>query len=312
MEVLQKPVVRWHGVQAMPGCICSGANDPDKLAYEAAWSFVENIFCICLRERGDRLAEASDQFHARGLCRRVIFYRPERPSAEDLEAAGVQCRGLFGVWTSHATVALRAACMRSSRTLVFEDDVLFHAQRTSPLAITEAGNRLNDLDKSNTRWEVFYLGHVPFFSVPVAKDLGLFRTFSMMAHAYILSAPAAAKLASRDYASDMRLNGAERGIDNWLCRDFIQYAPRYQFVVQSGSRSSNLQNTAAVNDYWYDIVVPFGIEAHRDYCMVFEAFTFFLVPILLLCLLAWASQSRLRAAGLIMLLATIWLAVLFV
>lgn len=287
---------RWHGCAPRAGCICAGTADAEKLAYERAWSFVEHVFCICLRERGDRLEEASDQFHERGLCRRVVFYRPDRPTSDDMEIQGVRCRGLFGVWRSHQTVALRAAALQSARTLVFEDDVLFHEARSSPCGVARAGRALSRLERAGRRWEVFYLGHIPFFALPVRADLGVWRTFSMMAHAYVLSATGACKLASRDYAADARLHGRERGIDAWLMCGFTQYAPRRMLCVQSGSRSSNTQNSAAPTDFWYDQVVPFGIEAHRDATGAFEAFTYFLVPLLAVLLLAWAARSRRRAA----------------
>jgi hypothetical protein len=52
------------------------------------------IYCISLQEQPHRTAKAAAQFHALGLCREVLFYRPVR--RRDAERA---------IWDSHRAVA---------------------------------------------------------------------------------------------------------------------------------------------------------------------------------------------------------------
>jgi hypothetical protein len=52
------------------------------------------IYCIALQEQPHRTAKAAAQFHALGLCREVLFYRPVR--GRDAQRA---------IWDSHRAVA---------------------------------------------------------------------------------------------------------------------------------------------------------------------------------------------------------------
>src|SRR6266516_7342438 len=76
------------------------------------------IYCISLQEQPHRTAKAAAQFHALGLCREVLFYRPVR--GRDAQRA---------IWDSHRAVAQDALAKGFARILVLEDDVLFTRPR---------------------------------------------------------------------------------------------------------------------------------------------------------------------------------------
>ena len=76
------------------------------------------IYCISLQEQPHRTAKAATQFHALGLCRDVLFYRPVRGCDTDR-----------AIWDSHRAVAADAVAKGFARILVLEDDVLFTRPR---------------------------------------------------------------------------------------------------------------------------------------------------------------------------------------
>ena len=295
------------------GCICDpnlqienkfSAINVVKEQFMKHWSsFLSQIFCICLEERPDRLTEASQQFHKYGLCKLVQFYRTFRPSPEEIKMYGIQCRGFYGIWNSHQDLAKISEKQRYENILVFEDDILFIENRMTPDLILSLGTKLSNLPKN---WEIFYLGHIPFFALPSSLDLSVWKVHSMMAHSYILSWNGINKLSSCDYITDVRQNnGSERGIDQWFCANFNQYALWPQIAVQSGSNSSNYHLKSS---FFQDIVVPWGIETHRDNSDYFEIFTYFLLPVLLIVIFMWSirKQKRLIILCIFLLFLQVW------
>jgi hypothetical protein len=143
------------------------------------------IYCISLQEQPHRAAKAAAQFHALGLCREVLFYRPVRGSDTDR-----------AIWDSHRAVAQDAIAKGFARILVLEDDVLFTRPReTLARRITAA---LRALPSS---WWGLYLGHVPIQDLflaaePVARALGL--------HARLYRQRATARLARLRSANEPR------------------------------------------------------------------------------------------------------------
>jgi hypothetical protein len=294
---------RFHACPPRANCICSRAEEEEEELCKA-WSFADKIFCICLQDRNDRLVEASEQFHKYGLCRKVIFYRPSKPTDEEmaeLKPLGITCKGLYGVWRSHHELAKVAKKLNLKNVVIFEDDVRFLPQQATVENVKQIGL---DLKRLPNQWELMYLGHVPFWGYPVTTDLRLFRVGSQMAHAYILSESGINKLAQRDYLADFHLNQQkERGIDQYFCMTMKQYAIRPQMVVQSGSRSSNLQNGKHTLSTWYqDEFIPWGIELHRDNTPTFEFITFLLLPVILMSGCLWFAKRRHRMICLFVLL----------
>jgi hypothetical protein len=136
------------------------------------------IYCISLQEQPHRTAQAAAQFHALGLCRDVLFYRPVRGCDTDR-----------AIWDSHRAVAADAIAKGFARILVLEDDVLFTRPReTLVRRITAA------LCALPPTWWGLYLGHVPIQAYFLRPNL--LRVRSGCTHAYIANAPLLAWLAS--------------------------------------------------------------------------------------------------------------------
>jgi hypothetical protein len=156
---------RFEPISPDPSCdFCCGRR-------QAATIDVGAVYCISLMEQPARTARAAAHFHAIGLCRQVIFYRPSRAKNTDR-----------GVWTSHRALAQEALARGHRRALILEDDVEFRRP------IAELAPRIDRaLARLPPDWWGLYLGHYPFQAYFVAR--GLLRTRSLLAHAYIANAP---------------------------------------------------------------------------------------------------------------------------
>jgi hypothetical protein len=136
------------------------------------------IYCISLQEQPHRTAKAAAQFHALGLCREVLFYRPVR--GRDADRA---------IWESHRAVAQDAIAKGFARILVLEDDVLFTRPRETLVRRIKAALRALP-----STWWGLYLGHVPIQAYFLRTNL--LRVRSGCTHAYIANVPLLAWLAS--------------------------------------------------------------------------------------------------------------------
>ena len=139
---------------------------------------LDAVYCISLQEQPHRTAEAATQFHALGLCREVLFYRPVR--GRDADRA---------IWDSHRAVAQDAVAKGFARILVLEDDVLFTRPRETIARRIAAAVRALP-----STWWGLYLGHVPIQAYFLRPNL--LRARSGCTHAYIANAPLIAWLAA--------------------------------------------------------------------------------------------------------------------
>ena len=62
------------------------------------WGFLAPCFCISLCEREDRASRAARELCKAGMCRVVIFYRPQKDRTPNLSAPSIR-----GCWESHRT-----------------------------------------------------------------------------------------------------------------------------------------------------------------------------------------------------------------
>jgi hypothetical protein len=152
---------------------CAGRRPVTSLAPD-----LNAIYCISLQEQPHRTAKAAAQFHALGLCREVLFYRPVR--GRDADRA---------IWESHRAVAQDAIAKGFARILVLEDDVLFTRPREALVRRITAALRALP-----STWWGLYLGHVPIQAYFLRPNL--LRVRSGCTHAYIANAPLLAWLAS--------------------------------------------------------------------------------------------------------------------
>jgi hypothetical protein len=150
---------------------CPHCNGSTAAAGALDWSFLDAAYCISLKTRHDRAAQAAAEFHRVGLCRRVTFYRPDKHPTN----------GFIGSWTSHRDVAIQALERGCERTLICEDDVLF-TRRIRPATLRAVARALRALPSD---WMLFFLGHWPLAAYFVRHNV--LRTSSGCSHAYIAS-----------------------------------------------------------------------------------------------------------------------------
>ena len=66
----------FHACPSDPACpYCNGTIEPQRAL---DWSFLDSVYCISLKSREDRARSAAAEFHRVGLCRQVMFYRPDK------------------------------------------------------------------------------------------------------------------------------------------------------------------------------------------------------------------------------------------
>lgn len=224
----------FHPVPVDPDCpYCRG--DLAGLAGDAVrpadWSFVDAAYCISLRERDDRMALASAEFHKTGLCRKVLFHRPRRHPTRVIE----------GIWESHRAVARHALASGARTALIFEDDVLFTRKitRRRMTAVASAMRRLPD------DWTIFFLGHWPLKARFWAPDI--LASASACAHAYIASPRLLAWLEAHPFERrfdqyDKRAGG---GIDAAYARLPGSYAYFPMLAIQAVRRSDHMAHKKA-------------------------------------------------------------------
>jgi hypothetical protein len=161
-----RPVAaRFHACPIEPGCPhCAGMGDCD-------WSFVDAVYCISLADRPDRAALAAQELHRVGLCRRVLFYRPDRHRGPVIE----------GIWESHRAVADHALRQGARTALILEDDAAF-GRWVGPRTAAAVAAALRTLPDD---WMIYFLGHWPLRARFVRPNV--LRTRSGCAHAYIAS-----------------------------------------------------------------------------------------------------------------------------
>ena len=113
---------------------------PDPIA--DLWSFFDRIYCISLKERPDRRAQAAAQFARVGLAGRVIYLTVARHPTD--------CEQ--GIYESHLACMRQGLADGAHRVLIFEDDVMFEG--FDPTRFTTA---VVFLDR-HPDWQIFFLG----------------------------------------------------------------------------------------------------------------------------------------------------------
>jgi GR25 family glycosyltransferase involved in LPS biosynthesis len=213
----------YHPCPPEPSCgYCNGTVDG---ASRLDWSFLDAVYCISLKTRGDRLAQAAAEFHKLGLCRRVIFHRPDKHPKS----------GRIGSWEAHRAVAMHALAHDCRRVLICEDDVLF-TRRIGPATLASIERALQALPDD---WMIFFLGHWPLAAYFVRPNV--LRTSSACCHAYIASPRLLQWL--RDHP--WRAPGVEispiagRGVDSAYARLPQTYALFPMLAIQRVSRSDH-------------------------------------------------------------------------
>lgn len=162
------PEIDWFHPCPVPHATPAGGADA---AWD--WSFVDAVYCISLRSRPDRLAEAAAELARVGLASRATFHRPVK---------GPRGGVVRGIWEAHRACARHALAAGARRALILEDDLRFLPSAT-PSRLASAARAMQALPRG---WRGFYLGHFPLRGWPVAW--GVMRTRSACTHAYVADA----------------------------------------------------------------------------------------------------------------------------
>ncbi|MGB5147228.1 MAG: hypothetical protein WBN86_08885 [Porticoccaceae bacterium] len=195
-------------------------------AVDADWSdVVDAVYCISLQTRPDRMAAANAEINRVGLAPLTTFYRP-LPHPE---------RPVQGIWESHRAVARHALERGLRRVLILEDDIRF----SRPPTAARRARLAAQLAALPADWNIFFLGHWPFRTRFVARDL--VQVESACAHAYIASERMLRWLAERPFGfDDVALRrGAGKGIDSAYSVLPDCFAVFPMLVVQGASPSDH-------------------------------------------------------------------------
>jgi GR25 family glycosyltransferase involved in LPS biosynthesis len=216
----------YHSCPIDPSCPhCTGSIDQGAAL---DWSFLDAAYCISLKTRDDRAAEAAAEFHKIGLCQRVTFYRPDKHPKS----------GFIGGWASHRDVAMDALRRGCARTLICEDDVLF-TRKIRPATLRAVERALHALPAD---WMIFFLGHWPLAAYFVRHNV--LRTSSACSHAYIASPRLLRWL--RDHPRGTpgveRSRIAGNGLDSAYAKLPATYALFPMLAIQRVSQSDNFED----------------------------------------------------------------------
>lgn len=254
------------------------------------WSFIDQVTCICLKDRVDRFRDSSQEFHRMGLCTRVWYYRPDRPTLDEYSEwqrkhPGVRLSvGGYGCWRSHQAVNAQALENGCERILVLEDDALF-----LPTATPEAIGCLHaDLETSREDWDYWYLGWFPFTGFPLQANFNVWRVRSVCTVAYISSLAGMRKLSKAD---------PDQSVDFWMMNNSIQYASFPKLVWQRDSPSSVEEvwsrsasspcssSGSSAAGAWADTIKQRANDVYRWNVDVFDSLILIIVPLLIFALL---------------------------
>lgn len=282
----------WEKCPKLKGCRwCSNLipkhiSKPDETEPEVSfdWSFLDSVTCICLKDRADRFRDSSQEFHRMGLCTRVWYYRPDRPTLEEYgewqrNHPGVRLSiGGYGCWRSHQAVNSDALENGCERMLVLEDDAFFLPTAT-PQAV---GYLQKDLETSED-WDYWYLGWFPFAGLPLQANFNVWRVRSVCTVAYISSHRGMRKLSKAD---------PDQSVDFWMMNNSVQYASFPKLVWQRDSPSSveevwiapSLSSPSAPIT-WSDTIKKRANDVYRWNVDVFDSLILIIVPLLIFALL---------------------------
>jgi GR25 family glycosyltransferase involved in LPS biosynthesis len=215
--------------------------NPDHIA--DLWSFFDRIYCISLKERPDRRAQAAAQFLRVGLAKRVIYMTVERHPTD--------CEQ--GIYESHMACIRQGLADGARRLLIFEDDVIFN--RFRPTRLTAAVDFLN----RHPDWQILFLGCLVRKSrgteTPVVRKV----SYRCLAHAYALHRSCAEQLVQEPWRGipfDVMLSRFDHGL----------YACYPSFAFQGDTASDNrrhrrldafrrwcggLRRIQKVNEWWH-------------------------------------------------------------
>ncbi len=190
--------------------------DPKPARAADPWAHFDRIFCITLKERPDRRAQAEAQFERVGLAGRVVFHVAERHPTD--------CEQ--GIYESHIGCMQRGLAEGGQRLLIFEDDVMF--ERFDPRRLAAALAFL----EGQPDWHLLFLGCLVKGSRPTASPAVRTISYGCLTHGYALNRPCA-ELLSRSPWHGVPIDAVMGRLDYGL---YVCYP---SFAFQSNAASDN-------------------------------------------------------------------------
>jgi GR25 family glycosyltransferase involved in LPS biosynthesis len=182
------------------------------------WSFFDRIYCISLKERPDRRAQAAVQFARVGLADRVTFRIIDRHPTDREQ----------GIYASHMGCIRKGLDEGARNILIFEDDVVF--ERFSPARLASALSFL----RRQPDWQILFFGCLVRKSSATDSPAVRRVSYRCLAHAYALNRSCAEQLVHKTWSGipfDVTLRAIEDGL----------YACYPSFAFQSNAASDNLR-----------------------------------------------------------------------
>lgn len=258
------------------------------------WSCVDQVYCINLRDRLDRFVESMLEFHNVGLCDRIVYYRPERPSDQEwddyqswLKSSGKSdifmtvTKGAYGCWKSHKTIAEHALQHGHKRILVFEDDVEFLSNLSPDFAAHTLPNLIEDLPENA---EFLHLGYFPFSGFPVIGFGGKSRFGQLWS---VQAVCTVAYMATEKGMEKLRDANFTIPLDFWMIQNTHQYAAYPKIAWQRQSPTDVQEEWAGCSS---TSIKEIGNKAYRNSQTPVDTFLIILLPIMIvaLCLFFFA------------------------
>ena len=148
------------------------------------WDFFDEIFCINLYSRDDRLVKSKKLFNELNIP--ITYHRVKKHPIS----------GEIGCFESHLEIINYAYEKGSNNILIFEDDFI-----TSPLYNIELIQEAVDFMDRNISWEIFYFGHQPdiLWSSSNVVSPNIVKTHSTLNHSYAVSRKFMEKMYKQKY-----------------------------------------------------------------------------------------------------------------
>jgi len=184
---------------------------------QAAWDGIDKTYCISLRNRKDRQAEARRQFARAGLADRVEFVLVEKHPLD--------CEQ--GIYESHLLCMQKGIAAGAQRILIFEDDIVF--DRITPKVMAHC----TDFMRTDEDWHMLFLGCMVSRSQRTPYPSILRVAYRSLTHGYVIHRRFAEQLVRRPWQNVP--------YDDFLrdLKDDQFYALYPSIAFQSNSRSDN-------------------------------------------------------------------------
>lgn len=267
-DVFPRPRAYMVSIPSIPNCICSAEpynQQPDLLKLEEMWcrvlkrqsspqgkNWYPSVFCVSLRGCRERETSCFAQFHKSGLCRLAAMFSTERPDAQKLLSKfDVRSPGAFGCGQSHKYtadwIARHLPLSKHENVMILEDDFKFLKGWQDHLPYLANFFALNEDQTSAKNWEIFFLGHFPYWGYPV-HGLQVWRVWSVMTHAFLLSEKGRKHIQEWDHVSICREMKDVAAIDDWIRLTFTGYAYSPQFIIQNPKIPSQISKGIQAKD----------------------------------------------------------------